>query len=154
MKKQYTLQNVPHRHNRLAWNPLWIALKTADAPAAKWFSSYTELCRVLAVNGFSPHQAEAILRSGWIDAAIRSYSKQKDGQHKGHIVAQYLRAQGITNNCPSIHKLVCDTFKDVVPNEQGVPCYQKKNLLSGIDILVPVDTPIGCDPSSETYHSM
>jgi hypothetical protein len=29
-----------------------------------------------------------------------------------------------------------------------------RNLMSGKEIEIPVDTPIGCDPSSETYWSM
>lgn len=29
-----------------------------------------------------------------------------------------------------------------------------KNLLSGAEIVIPKDTPLCCDPSSETYHSM
>lgn len=30
----------------------------------------------------------------------------------------------------------------------------KKNLLSGLEFTQPVNTPLCCDPSSETYHSM
>lgn len=29
-----------------------------------------------------------------------------------------------------------------------------KNLLSGKECIIPSDTPLCCDPSSETYHSM
>lgn len=29
-----------------------------------------------------------------------------------------------------------------------------KNLLSGAEVVIPKDTPLCCDPSSETYHSM
>lgn len=29
-----------------------------------------------------------------------------------------------------------------------------RNLLTGIEVEIPVDTPLHCDPSSETYHSM
>jgi hypothetical protein len=29
-----------------------------------------------------------------------------------------------------------------------------KNLLSGRECIIPSDTPLCCDPSSETYHSM
>ncbi len=154
MKTKYTLETVPHRHNRYSWNPLWIALKTQDHANSKLFSSWLELCRVLAENKFSAHQAEAILRSGWLPAAIRSHSRQKvDGQHKGYIVAEYLRTQGITNRSPIVHKLVADTFEDVVLNEEGIACYKQKNLMSGAEFLEPVDTPHYCSPSSETYWS-
>jgi hypothetical protein len=30
----------------------------------------------------------------------------------------------------------------------------KRNLLSGKEFTQPVNTPLCCDPSSETYHSM
>lgn len=35
-----------------------------------------------------------------------------------------------------------------------VPMKKVINLMSGKEIEIPVDTPIGCDPSSETYWSM
>jgi hypothetical protein len=34
------------------------------------------------------------------------------------------------------------------------PMKTVKNLMSGIDIEIPVDTPRSCDPSSELYWSM
>lgn len=148
------MNNIRRSHPSLPFNPAWMALKTENAPDSKLFSSWQSLARELAKAGFSPHQAEAILRSGWLKAAIRTFSTQKDGHHKGNIVPRYLHREGITPNSEAINKLVCDTFTDVVPNELGVPCYEKKHLLTKETILVPVDTPSCCDPSTETYHSM
>jgi hypothetical protein len=37
---------------------------------------------------------------------------------------------------------------------EAVPMKTVKNLMSGKEIEIPVDTPRSCDPSSETYWSM
>ena len=38
--------------------------------------------------------------------------------------------------------------------EKPVPMKTVKNLMSGLEIQIAVDTPLCCDPSSETYWSM
>lgn len=38
--------------------------------------------------------------------------------------------------------------------EAPVPMKKVRNLMSGKEIQIPVDTPLCCDPSSETYWSM
>ena len=38
--------------------------------------------------------------------------------------------------------------------EVSVPMKTVKNLMSGKEIQIAVDTPLCCDPSSETYWSM
>lgn len=49
---------------------------------------------------------------------------------------------------------------DVQVTVNGIPTTIKSNekvvkdLLSGIEIVIDRDTPISCDPSSETYHCM
>lgn len=37
---------------------------------------------------------------------------------------------------------------------QNVPMKTVKNLMSGKEIQIPVNTPLSCDPSSETYWCM
>lgn len=49
-----------------------------------------------------------------------------------------------------------DDWKRIAPNyDISIKIKMKKvrNLLSGIEVEIPVDTPYYMDPSSETYHS-
>jgi len=43
----------------------------------------------------------------------------------------------------------CMTFANIIEKQET-----KRNLLSGKDFQQPVNTPLCCDPSSETYWSM
>ena len=47
----------------------------------------------------------------------------------------------------STHKVVCAA-------DYAVPMKTVKNLMSGKELTIPADTPLCCDPSSETYWSM
>jgi len=46
------------------------------------------------------------------------------------------------------------TLVNGVPMVVPPNCKVVKNLLSGKECIIPSDTPLCCDPSSETYHSM
>ena len=37
---------------------------------------------------------------------------------------------------------------------EPVPMKTVRNMMSGLELEIPVDTPLCCDPSSETYWSM
>lgn len=43
---------------------------------------------------------------------------------------------------------------DVPAYRAQVPMKTVTNLMTGLPVEIPVDTPISCDPSSETYWSM
>ena len=48
-----------------------------------------------------------------------------------------------------IYEIECVESEPAPPETKTI-----RNIMSGMDIEIPVDTPICCDPSSETYWSM
>lgn len=79
-----------------------------------------------------------------------------------YVVKYYTGA--LTDNLgPSV--AICDTWADVealdvqiidieIDDRDSDELEVVTNLMSGLEFVQAVDTPIGCDPSSETYWSM
>jgi hypothetical protein len=129
-----------------------LATDTADAYSADSFNSWERVCRILAARGFNAWEAEAILRSKWTRWCRDEF--QVGSTANSACLEKFLDKYHYKPGHSEVNELVLGTFDDLVANNRGVPCRKEKNLMSRRDILVPVGTPIGCDPSSETYWSM
>lgn len=61
-----------------------------------------------------------------------------------------MKQQYQPSETPVINTQLVNGTPTVIPDDSKVV----QNLLSGQDCIIPKDTPLCCDPSSETYHSM
>lgn len=71
---------------------------------------------------------------------------------------RYDTARGAKIACTRLNKEWATSCFKVMTNEQFDYYYptkmkKVKNLMSGVEIEIPEDTPLCCDPSSETYWS-
>ena len=140
------------------FNPSKVAESTAKNAASVFYGSWLNLARYLDKVGYNEWEAEAILNSDIPEKAVMEYgfpkSKNSHCHTKWHI-RTYLTAHGMTPRSPKINALVLKANPDLVANGNGVPCRSGRmpgNPEAG-SILVPVGTPLICDPTSETYWS-
>lgn len=147
------------------FNPKSLAADTKDAYSADSFSSWVSVARLLAKRGFNRFEAEAILRS-----KLTRWCRDEFGSNRGLQFAstldKYLTKYKVTPGCKEVNELVMGTFNGSIGNApdlklelngQGVPCQRGTmpgNYHPNKTILVPLGTPLACDPTSETYWSM
>lgn len=142
------------KHNHL-FNPTKLAEETSNAYSADRYNSWKSVAALLADRGFNAWEAEAILRSKWTRWAADEFHT---GSRKpsATCLAKFLDKHGYKPQHEEVNELVLQSFDDLIPNEKGIPC--RKGTMPGNpeggEILVPVGTPISCDPTSETYWSM
>ena len=72
-----------------------------------------------------------------------------------------LRANGISylfsefaSLMTQIEYLGLEVYEIECVEAEPVPMKTVRNMMSGLELEIPVDTPLCCDPSSETYWSM
>jgi hypothetical protein len=140
--------------NYYKFDPVKLADETYGSSfSSKFFNSWTQVARVLARRGFNSYEAEAILVSKWTRWCRDEFHR---GEHKASssTLEKFLDKYGYTPGHKEVNKLVTAIHDDVVTDEYGRPCRATTNMMSGHKILVPLGTPLSCDPSSETYWSM
>jgi coproporphyrinogen III oxidase-like Fe-S oxidoreductase len=111
---------------------------------------WTRIDQHLRRAGFNRYEVEAILDS---DLPNQCREELNGRTISAGSLKKFLVAHGHVSNSSSVNALVLTTFPELVANEHGEPCRATTNLMSGQKILVPIGTPISCDPSSETYWS-
>lgn len=141
---------------RYDFNPHTLAERTADAYSADRFNSWIALCRMLGNRGFNVFEAEAILRSKHTRWAREELGEGAGKRNTSHTLARYLDKHSIVPDCKECNELVLGTFPQFEANADGVPC--ERGTCPGNpgvgETLVPVGTPLCCNPHSETYWSM
>jgi hypothetical protein len=143
------------------FNPKTVARETEGAYSAGSFTSWVMVARVLAKRGFNRYEAEAILRS-----KITRWCRGNKHPAPSTDLSKYLDENNVTPGCKEVVSLVMGTFDGSVEgcpdlklelNDKGVPC-TRGTMPGNYDpkktILVPLGTPLCCDPTSETYWSM
>jgi len=123
--------------------------------AAKWFNSPKALIRFLTKAGFNSYEVSSILDSMWLSEAVTEFGAGAGGG-KGNTgtMKAFLAAHNIEPGCSQINRLVLSKVKDAEAGENGVPCFRGRAVIGGAEVLVPLGTPLCCDPTSETYASM
>ena len=136
-----------------------MAEKMASVPAAKIYNSFPTLVRFLDKSGYNAYEAEAILLSDWPAKAIKEFGCGAGGG-KGNTgtLKAYLTRIGAEPSSRKVSDIVIKFFKEsdhLELNSKGIPCRRgtMPGNPTGGTILVPVGTPISCDPTSETYWS-
>lgn len=143
---------------RYKFDPAGMAKDTADAYSAGSYTNWTNVCRLLATRGFNRWEAEAILRSKWTRWARDMWNKNT--KPTATALANYLDKYGYKPRHPEVNQLVMESFGKELgleADEKGVPCLRGTmpgNYHPNKTILVPLGTPLCCDPTSETYWSM
>lgn len=141
-------------NNSYRFNPAEMATQTEDAYSAGSYNSWEQVCRVLAKRGFNAWEAEAILRSKWTRWCRDEF--QTGAKANSKHLEKFLDKYGYKPGHAEVNELVLGTFDDLEANEKGVPC--RRGTMPGNpkagSVLVPVGTPLSCDPTSETYWSM
>lgn len=143
---------------RYKFDPVKMAKDTANAYSAGAYTSWTSVCRLLAVRGFNEWEAEAILRSKWTRWARDLW--ESPSKPTATALANYLDKHKIKPRGKAVSGLVMEAFGEEYKlelNEDGVPCTRGTmpgNYHPNKTILVPLGTPLCCDPTSETYWSM
>lgn len=134
-----------------------MANQTVDSYSSDGYTSWVSCARLLADRGFNRWEAEAILMSKIPRWAIDMWTKKT--KPTSGALANYLDTYDIKPKCKEVNELVMETFgkeHQLEFNEQGVPC-RRGNMPgnpAGGTILVPLGTPLSCDPTSQTYWSM
>ena len=133
-----------------------MANETANLPATKLYNSWSNVVRMLDNVNFNDWEAEAILRSKHPIMATCGMTKLASAT----VLETYLKDVGITHRSKKVNELVMKAFGkgyNLELNDEGVPCRRGTmpgNYHPNKTILVPVGTPLCCDPTSETYWSM
>lgn len=145
--------------NQYKFDPKRLANETSDAYSADSFNSWVEVARVLARCGFNVWEAEAILRSKWTRWCRDEFGEGDGKPNTANTLVKYLIKYNFKPGCKDVVELVMDTFGEehnLELNEDGVPCRRGSmpGNPTGGTILVPLGTPLCCDPTSETYWSM
>lgn len=151
-----------HSYN---FDPVRLAEDTSNAYSAGCYTSWTSCARVLAKRGFNVFEAEAILRSKITRWARDMWNKP--GTPTSGALEAYLDKYNVVPGCKEVNDLVMGTFdgscEDIgcpnlhlERNDKGIPCRRgtMPGNPNGGTILVPLGTPLCCDPTSETYWSM
>ncbi len=147
------------------FDPAEMAKKTGGpylgggAYSADSYNSWPAVCRLLAQRGFNAYEAEAILRSKITRWARDEFGEGCGKPNTSGTLAKYLDKYKIKPSCDEVNELVFETFKDELGlelNDKGQPCHRgtMPGNPKGGTILVPLGTPLCCDPTSETYWSM
>jgi hypothetical protein len=137
------------------FNPVKMANKTGDVDAAKEYSNWPNVCRMLDQRGFNVWEAEAILLSEWTKLAFVKWNKPT--KPTATALANFLDDNNFTPNCSAVNELVMNTFGNefcLELNSDGIPCRRGNVVVGGASILVPLGTPSSCDPTQELYWSM
>jgi hypothetical protein len=140
------------------FNPAFVITKTAKLPVATKFNSWRNVVRFLAERKFNQFEAEAILTSDLPTKAVKAWKKA--GKPTSGALAAVLDGYGYEPGSANTNKLVMDKFAEeyhLELNDEGVPCRRGTmpgNYHPDRTILVPLGTPLCCDPTSETYWSM
>lgn len=140
------------------FNPDSLAKETMGAFSSDRYNSWKSVVTLLADRHFNSWEAEAILRSKHTRWAADQFHKGSSRKPSASCLERYLDAKQISPGCPEVNQLVMDTFAeeyDLVLDEKGRPCREGTapgNAAAG-KILVPLGTPLACDPTSETYWS-
>lgn len=143
--------------HRYKFDPVKLAKNTSDAYSADGYTSWPACARLLAERGFNEWEAEAILRSKHMRWARDMWNKKT--MPTSGALAAYLDNTGIVPGCSEVVELVMGTFGkeyNLELNDCGQPCRRGSmpGNPAGGTILVPIGTPLSCDPTSETYWSM
>jgi hypothetical protein len=132
-----------------------LAKDTMKTPAAKKYTSWLNVSRLLLRRGFNVFEAEALLCSDHMNFCAKALKKPATSNDFG----RYLDANGLIPGCAKVNTLVFNTFEkeyDLVLDDQGFPC--RRGTMPGNPggglALVRLGTPLCCDPTSETYWSM
>jgi hypothetical protein len=77
---------------------------------------------------------------------------------KFEVISSHNSERGAKISCSRKYKgnsdVVVMSTDDAVVYMQGVPMKTVRNMMTGLEMQIPVNTPLCCDPSSETYWSM
>lgn len=139
------------------FNPVHVIAETEKLPVATKFNSWRNVVRFLAERKFNRFEAEAILTSDLPAMAVKAWKKA--GKPTSGALANILDGYGYEPGSTIVNKLVMNKFAEeygLELNEHGVPCRRgtMPGNPQGGTILVPLGTPLCCDPTSETYWSM
>ena len=128
--------------------------KTEDAYSADSFNSWKSVVSLLDKMGYNYVEAEAILRSEWTRWCRDEFGEGVGKPNTSGCLKKYLTKYGCLPKTKKVNDLVLETFPELVLNERGVVCKKCNSACDGTPLLVPVGTPMSCDPSTETYWSM
>ena len=133
----------------------YIASQTSNLPVAKLFKSWGRVCNSLTKAGYNTYEIHALaLSTRWLTRNIKVNPAPYTA------LLNFLKLNGYTPRCDFLNGMVMEHFgkKDKLElNEKGQVCRRGTmpgNYHPNKTILVPVGTPLSCDPTSETYWSM
>jgi hypothetical protein len=133
------------------FTPSVLVRNLSDTPKiADMFNSLPRVARELSKHGYNIVEAEAFLRSSFAEKAVMFY-----GRSSGDLL-KYLNEEGFTPGSSILNALTLADNPNLELNADGVVCRRGTmpgNPAAGT-VLVPVGTPLCCDPTSETYWSM
>lgn len=135
----------------------YIAKETIDLPGTKLFKSWGRVVNSLTKAGYNNYEIEAIARDYYI---LKSAAGSSVGGAPFTALVKWLEFFGVTPRSTAVNNMIMKEFgkRDKLElNEAGVPCHRGTmpgNYHPNKTILVPVGTPLSCDPTSETYWSM
>jgi hypothetical protein len=134
------------------FNAKSLAARTADVLCSEDWTSWAAMCRMFGNRGFNMFEAEAILRSRHTLSARTGIPGHDTSAH----FERYLDRNNIVPGCKHVNELVLAQWPEFVANEEGVPC--ERGTMPGNpeagETLVPVGTPLCCNPHSELYWTM
>lgn len=141
------------------FNVKTLTAETRKLAVAALFTNWQRVVSILDNAGFNVFEAEAILTSELIRRAVTLYGNKRDVPQSSGVLEKYLRHHEITPGCDMVNKMVMEKFAkeySLELNDKGQPCRRGSmpGNPKGGTILVPLGTPISCDPTSETYWCM
>lgn len=132
------------------------AKATSTNAASAKYNSWLNVARALDKTGFATHEAEAILGSDLPLFAWETLPNTKRRVANSTTLLTYLKSMDFGPRSAKTNMLVFEKFGKKLGlelNEEGIPCRRGNVVCGGTSILVPLGTPLICDPTSETYWS-
>ncbi len=134
----------------------YIASQTLGLPGTEGFKSWGRVVNSLQAAHYNSYEIEVIAKTPGI---LRAATKPFGGKAPFTSLVKYLAANDMAHGSKRLTGLIFKMFgkKDKLEyNEDGKLCHRgtMPGNPQGGSILVPIGTPLSCDPTSETYWSM
>ena len=135
----------------------YIASQTLGLPGTEGFKSWGRVVNSLEKAHYNSYEIDVIAKTPRI---LRAATKPFGGKAPYTALVNYLNANDMAHNSKRLTDLIFKMFgkeNRLEYNEFGQLCHRGTmpgNYDPKKTILVPIGTPLSCDPTSETYWSM